>query len=132
MKIPEQPYDDNYWKIAAWKAAVSLTVDIEQIFSNVGDHYISRNLIAISLDLSSFISLGFEERDYSLSVAWLRKARQLCTTIRTRLYLAKEMMVVNENTIEKLIEQSREVATLLSKSMQIIHDLRMNTKEQEL
>lgn len=132
MKISEQPYDDNYWKIAAWKAAVKLTVDIEHIFSNVSDHYLSRNLIAISLDLSSYISLGFEERDYSRSVSWLRKARQLCTTIRTRLYLAKEMMVVNENTIEKLIEQSREVATLLSKSMQTLNDLRMNTKKQEL
>ena len=128
MNDLEQPYDDNYWKIKAWKAAVRLTVDINKIFSNFSEHYISRDLMDISLDLSSHISLGFEERSYSRSVYWLRKAKQLCTTIRTRLYLAKEMMVVNKNTVEKLIEQAREVATLLSKSMEITKEIKRNSK----
>jgi len=120
MNDIEQPYDDNYWKIEAWKAAVRLTVDIDKIFSNFNEHYVSRDLMRITLNLSSHISLGFEERNHSRSIYWLRKAKLLCTTIRSRLYLAKEMMVVNKNTIEKLIEQTREVATLLSKSMEII------------
>lgn len=124
MNDIEQPYDDNYWKIEAWKAAVRLTVDIDKIFSNFSEHYISRDLMDISLDLSSHISLGFEERSYSRSVYWLRKAKQLCTTIRSRLYVAKELMIANENTIEKLIEQAREVATLLSKSMEITKSIK--------
>ncbi|MCF8334860.1 MAG: four helix bundle protein [Bacteroidales bacterium] len=123
MNDLEQPYDDNYWVIEAWKAAVRLTVDIDKIFSNFTDHYISRDLMTITLDLSSHISHGFEERNPTRSIGWLRKAKQLCTTIRTRLYLAREMMVVNKNTIEKLIEQAREVATLLSKSMEITKDI---------
>jgi|GEM_PF-1255585 hypothetical protein len=130
MNTTAQPYDDNYWKIAAWKAAIRLTVDIEQVFSTFSDHIISRDLIKISLNLSSHISLGFEERNHGRSVWWLRKARQLCTTIRSRLYLAKEMMVVNKDTIEKLIEQAREVATLLSKSIEVMQELKSNTKNQ--
>ena len=126
----EQPYDDNYWKIKAWKAAVRLTVDIDNIFSNFSEHYLSRDLMDITLKLSSHISLCFEERSYTRSVYWLRKAKQLCTTIRTRLYLAKEMMVVNKNTVEKLIEQAREVATLLSKSIEVMQELKSNTKNQ--
>lgn len=123
-----QPYDDNYWKIEAWKAAVCLTVDIDKIFSNFSEHYISRDLMDITLDLSSHISLGFEEHSYARSVYWLRKARQLCTTIRSRLYVAKELMIANENTIEKLIEQAREVATLLSKSMEITREIKLDSK----
>ena len=130
MNDIQQPYDDNYWKIEAWKAAIRLTVDIEQVFSTFSDHIISRDLIKISLNLSSHISLGFEERNHGRSVWWLRKARQLCTTIRSRLYLAKEMMVVNNDTIEKLIEQAREVATLLSKSIEVMQELKSNTKNQ--
>ena len=130
MNDLEQSYDDNYWKIEAWKAAVRLTVDIDNIFSNFSEHYLSRDLMDITMDLSSHISLGFEERSYTRSVYWLRKAKQLCTTIRTRLYLAKEMMVVNKNTVEKLIEQAREVATLLSKSIEVMQELKSNTKNQ--
>ena len=124
MNDLEQPYDDNYWKIEAWKAAVRLTVDINKIFSNFSEHYISRDLLDITLNLSSHISLGFEEHSYARSVFWLRKARQLCTTIRSRLYVAKELMIANENTIEKLIEQAREVATLLSKSMEMTKNIK--------
>ena len=124
MNDIEQPYDNNYWKIEAWKAAVRLTVDIDKIFSNFSEHYISRDLMDITLNLSSHISLGFEEPSYARSVFWLRKARQLCTTIRSRLYVAKELMIANENTIEKLIEQAREVATLISKSMKMTKNIK--------
>lgn len=132
MNDIQQPYDDNYWKIEAWKAAVRLTVDIDKIFSNFTEHYISRDLMDITLDLSSQISLGFEERNYTRSVYWLRKAKQLCTTIRTRLYLAQEMMVVNKNTVEKLIEQAREVATLLSKSIEMINSIKHKKNTQKI
>ncbi|MDZ7777507.1 MAG: hypothetical protein U5L09_18805 [Bacteroidales bacterium] len=71
MNTTAQPYDDNYWKIAAWKSAIRLTVDIEQVFSTFSDHIISRDLIKISLNLSSHISLGFEERNHGRSVWWL-------------------------------------------------------------
>lgn len=127
MKDYKQPLDDNYWKIEAWKTAVSLAVDIEKIFSNFTEHYISRDLQGLALDLSSHISLGFEEQNHLRSVYWLRKAKQLCTTIRTRLYLSGEMMVVNENTIERLIEKVRKVSTLLSKSMEIANDIKLNS-----
>lgn len=114
-------FDDNYWAIRAWRSSIDLSVEMEKVFSNFKTHHLLDDMLKIGLEISSQIAIAFEERKPSESARFLENAKHACTKLRTRLYLAKEMMVMNQNIASKLIELTHEVATLLSKALETIH-----------
>lgn len=121
--------DENYWKISAWQAAIALTVEMEHTFKHHNPHFITQDTLLLATELSSQISLGFEEQSPNKSLVWLHRAKQVCTRIRTRLYLAKEMVVLNQKIVTHLIEKTREVATLLTKAIhQATHSMHKKPK----
>lgn len=113
-------FDNNYWEIKAWRASIALSMEMDKIFSNLSGHHLLDDMLKIGLEISSQIAISFEEREHQLAVKYLGKAKRSCTNLRTRLYLAKEMLLINQNLAMKLIERTREVATLIAKALEII------------
>ncbi len=114
-------FDENYWAIRAWRSSISLSVEMEKVFINLTQHHLFDDMLKTGLEISSQIAIAFEERKHQKSIGFLVKAKHACTRLRTRLYLAKEMLILNQNMAVKLIEKTREVATMLSKALETIH-----------
>ena len=109
--------------ISAWQKARELTVQVYSSFVNSRDFGFKDQIQRASVSIMNNIAEGFERQTDKEFHQSLYIAKGSCAEVRSMLYLASELKMVETNSLERLTEMTIETSKILSG---LIKSLRAN------
>lgn len=101
-----------------WKDSMELTKKIYMLFSNCKDYSFRDQLQRSSVSIPSNIAEGFERQSNKEFIHFLFIAKASCGELRTQLYLAESLNIIQKTDAEELLEYSRKVSAKINKLIQ--------------
>ncbi len=102
----------SFEDLEVWKRACQLAVAIYEALRDCKDFGIRDQMQRAGVSIASNIAEGSERggKDFS---RFLRIAQGSCAELRTQVYIAKKIGVVNDNDFPRLINELKEIAKML-------------------
>lgn len=121
---------EKFEDLTAWQKSRDLTRDIYEVTRQEAfarDCALREQMQGIAVSIMSCIAAGFESGGKGEYQHYLSDAKALCADIRSLLYVAKDLGYLDEDTFNKLMKQSSEVARILGGLRPSVQRIR-NTK----
>lgn len=105
---------NTFEEIIAWQKAKELSIMIYKTFSSSRDFGFKDQIQRASVSVMNNIAEGFERRSDNEFRQSLYVAKGSCAEVRSMLYLANELSMINEIQFEEIQQLSRETCRILS------------------
>ena len=105
---------DRFEDIVAWKKSVDFSVFIYKLFDNIKDYGFKNQIERAVISISNNIAEGFERKTNNEFKMFLYISKGSCGEVRSMLYIAKELKMINEEQFNKSLTQSLEISKMLS------------------
>jgi len=107
-----------------WQEGVKLAVDIYQLFRNSKEFSIKDQVIRSSISIPSNIAEGFERQSDKEFVKFLYYAKGSSGELRTQLYIANQLLLIDEATCKEVITRCRRISGMIQNLITTIkHDI---------
>jgi len=93
-----------------WKFSTELCIDVYQVFKNCKDFGLKDQIQRASVSISSNIAEGFERGSNKEFIHFLYYAKGSCSELRTQIYIASRIGVLDEEISKKLIARINEIS----------------------
>ena len=107
--------------INIWNRSCDLAIQTHQTFNTCNDTGFRDLVTRASLAVASNIAEGYDRSSRRRCRQFLRDAKGSCTELRTQLYIAAELGVINNERSIDLIAESLKISTMLQ---DLIHKYR--------
>ncbi len=101
--------------LVVWKEAMILTVNLMKELTCWKNFGLKTQLERSSISIPSNIAEGYERKSNKEFIQFLCIARGSCSELRSQLYICQELELTDKLTVQKLLENSREISAMLSK-----------------
>ncbi len=104
---------EKFEDLIVWKESMRLAVDIYKRLKGNKDFGLRDQMQRASVSIPSNISEGFDRDSNKEYIHFLFIARGSCAELRTQLYLAKELEIIEKSQVEILIEKTKKISAML-------------------
>ena len=105
---------ERFEDIIAWQKARELAVIIYRLFETSKDFGFKDQIQRASVSVMNNIAEGFERKTNKEFKQFLFIAKGSCGEVRSMLYLAKDIKMINDANFNELHQQSEEISKILS------------------
>jgi four helix bundle protein len=96
-----------------WKEAMRMTCDVYKLLSNCRDFGLRDQAQRAAVSVPSNIAEGFERQSNKEFIQYLYIAKGSCSELRTQLYLAVELKIIDKESGLKAIRLSQKVSAMI-------------------
>ena len=104
--------------LKVWQEGLELSIEIYKIFKENKDFSFRDQVQRSSVSIPSNIAEGYERQTNKEFIQFLYIAKGSCGELRTQLYIAKKLQMINKTTSEILIEKTKKISAMLYKLIQ--------------
>ena len=104
---------DAFEKLDVWRRSCRLSVDIYGALSGCRDYGIRDQITRSALSVPSNIAEGYERDSGNEYMRFLRIAKGSCGELRTQLYIAREIGVLEAQQARGFISEAMEISKML-------------------
>jgi len=105
---------NKFEDIAAWQKAKQMTIELYGLFQDNRDYSFRDQIQRASVSVMNNIAEGFERSGDKEFKKFLYIAKGSAAEVRSMLYLARELSYINEENYLKLLNNSIEIAKIIS------------------
>ncbi|MCW3786555.1 four helix bundle protein [Plebeiibacterium sediminum] len=105
---------NRFEDIIAWQKAKELTVTIYIKLKTCKDYSLKDQIQRASVSIMNNVAEGFERKSNKEFIYFLYVAKGSCAEVRSMLYLALELNILEEDETNELISLSIEISRMLS------------------
>ena len=99
--------------LIVWQEGVKLSCDIYRAFSNSREYAIKDQIIRNSISIPSNVAEGFERQSDKEFVRFLYYAKGSSGELRTQLYIANQLCLIDETVCKEAIVRSRRISGMI-------------------
>ncbi|MCQ2308535.1 MAG: four helix bundle protein [Bacteroidales bacterium] len=99
--------------IIAWQKAILLGKNVYDAFKNSKDYGFTNQIQRAAVSVSNNIAEGFERKSNNEFKQFLYISKGSCGEVRSMIYLAKEIGLINEEKSEEIVNQTEEITKML-------------------
>ncbi len=105
---------ERFEDILAWQRARGLAEKIYKQFASCKDYGFKDQIQRAVVSIMNNIAEGFERKSNLEFKQFLYIAKGSCGEVRSMLYLAKDVLMLNENTFSGLLAETEVISKMLS------------------
>ena len=106
---------NKFEDLNVWKESMNLTVELFETIKNWKDFGFRDQIRRSAVSIPSNIAEGFERKSNKEFIQFLYIAKASCGELRTQLYLAIKINLIEKKRGEEFIEWSRKISSMLFK-----------------
>jgi len=110
---------NRFEDLEVWKEGMQLAMRVYQSMENSRDFGLRDQMRRAAVSVPSNIAEGYERGSNKEFVQFLNYSRGSSGELRTQVYLASKLGVIDPQTTSELIEKSRKVSAMLHKYVQV-------------
>ncbi len=103
----------SFEDLEVWQRGCRLSVDIFRVFENCRKYSLKDQIERAGLSIPSNIAEGFERGSTKDFAHFLNFSKGSCAELRTQLYIARKLTVLDRNDFERLVSETKEVSAML-------------------
>ena len=103
----------SFEDLEVWQRGCRLSVDIFRVFENCRKYSLKDQIERAGLSIPSNIAEGSERGSTKDFAHFLNFSKGSCAELRTQLYIARKLTVLDRNDFEKLVSETNEVSAML-------------------
>ena len=107
--MPYQSFED----LQVWKRSTRLSVDLTNYLSDCNDYAFKNQLLRSAISIPSNIAEGAERQSEKEFRYFLNVAKGSAAELRTQIYIGMETTVLEEKMSKKMIEELKELSSML-------------------
>jgi len=96
-----------------WKESMRLVIDIYKSLKKCNDFGLKNQIQCSAVSIPSNISEGYERSSNKEYIQFLHIAKGSCGELRTQLYIAKEIGVLEKEKVNKFIQTTKKLSAML-------------------
>lgn len=100
--------------LVVWKESMWLVSEIYKALKNCRDFGFRDQIQRSAVSIPSNIAEGFDRQSNKEFIQYLHIAKGSCSEVRTQLYLAQNLELLSNKSVELLVEKSRQISAMLS------------------
>ncbi|EIK54265.1 hypothetical protein YO5_04022 [Stutzerimonas stutzeri TS44] len=112
----------NFENLDVWKRSARLSVNVYRQLSASRERGFKDQITRSALSIPSNIAEGMSREGMKEKVHFLLIAKGSCAELRTQLYIGREVGFVTEAFAKPSIQETREIAAMLSSLIQTIRN----------
>ena len=89
---------NSFEKLAVWQRSCRLSVDLYNVLKNCKDYGLKDQMTRAAVSIPSNIAEGYERRSTTEYLQFLAIAKGSSGELRTQLYIAAELAIIDRNT----------------------------------
>lgn len=101
-----------------WKEGMKLTCEVYNHMKTCKDYGLRDQMQRASLSIPSNIAEGFERHSNKEFIQYLYISKSSCAELRTQLYLAMEVGLMDKTIGAELVERTRKISAMIYKLIQ--------------
>ena len=101
-----------------WKEGMRLARDIYQQLEDLKDFGLKNQMQRAAVSIPSNIAEGFERHTNKEFIQYLFIAKGSCAELRTQIYLAIDLKIIEKEIGEKLLDRSLKISSMLYRLIQ--------------
>ncbi|MEN8226413.1 MAG: four helix bundle protein [Bacteroidota bacterium] len=109
---------EKFEDLEVWKISMNLSVLIYRVFKNCRDFGLKDQVQRASVSIPSNIAEGFDRKSNKEYIYFLYIAKGSCSELRTQIYLAREVGIIEKKKAEEFIETTRKVSAMIYRLIQ--------------
>lgn len=106
---------EQFEDLVVWREGLQMAIDIYKSLANCNDFGLRDQMRRSSVSVPSNIAEGFERNSNKEFIRFLRISKGSSGELRTQIYLAIEVGVLDQETGDRLLEKSRHISKMLQK-----------------
>jgi len=99
--------------LEVWKLSMSLTINVYRYFSECKDFGFKQQIQRASVSIPSNIAEGFSRKTNKEFCQFLYIAKGSCAEVRTQIYLAKELLYIDNDVFTKCLSETDHISKML-------------------
>lgn len=99
--------------LTAWQEGLELSIEIYKSFKENKDFGFRDQIQRAAVSIPSNIAEGYERQTNKEFIQFLFIAKGSCGELRTQLYIANSMQMLDKNISEKLIDKTKKISAML-------------------
>lgn len=111
----EEKRYQSFEDLTVWKEGMRLCVDVYALLKECRDYGFRDQIQRSSVSIPSNIAEGFERQTDKEFVQYLFIAKGSCAELRTQLYLASELKIIEKQQGLELIDRTKKLSSMLQK-----------------
>ena len=104
---------EKFEDLMVWQEAMLLAENIYKSFSTCKDFGFKDQIQRASVSVPSNIAEGFDRQTNKEFIQFLYISKGSASEVRTQLYLAKRLNLLDNNNADKLLEMTRKISAML-------------------
>ncbi len=101
--------------LIVWQEGLELSIEIYKKLKENRDFGFKDQIQRSAVSIPSNISEGYERQTNKEFIQFLFIAKGSCGELRTQLYIARELQMIDDNTSEILIDKTKKISAMLYK-----------------
>ncbi len=106
---------ERFEDLEVWKEGVRLAVALYKQLATCKDFGLRDQLQRSAVSIPSNIAEGYERSSNKEFIQFLHIAKGSCSELRTQLYIAREVGVIEHKRVTEFLEQTRKISAMLYK-----------------
>ena len=99
--------------LEVWKLSMNLTIDVYRYFKECKDFGFKQQIQRASVSIPSNIAEGFARKTNKEFCQFLYIAKGSCAEVRTQIYLAKELIYIDNDAFTKSLNDTDQISKML-------------------
>jgi len=111
----EEKRYQTFEDLVVWKEGMRLCVDVYALLKDCRDYSFKDQIQRSAVSVPSNIAEGFERQTDKEFVQFLYIAKGSCAELRTQLYLASELKIIEKQHVVELTSRAKKLSSMLQK-----------------
>jgi four helix bundle protein len=104
---------EKFEDLLVWQEAMNLAESVYNEFATIKDYGLKDQIQRASVSVPSNIAEGYDRQSNKEFIQFLFISKGSNSEVRTQLYLAKRLKLIEDGKADKIIEQTRKISAML-------------------
>jgi len=118
----------SFEDLEVWKRGCRIAVKIYEILKDCRDYGLKDQMTRSAVSIPSNISEGAERDSVAEYIRFLHIAKGSAAELRTQVYIAQQIAVINQNTKNQLVEDLKIISSMLQALIKSLKSKTLNPK----
>jgi|TARA_B110000211_G_C13729712_1_gene399717 four helix bundle protein len=110
---------EKFEDLVVWQEGFKLSVSLYKVLKNCKDWGLKDQIQRSAVSIPSNISEGFDRKGNKEFIQFLFIAKASCSELRTQLYIANEVGIIEKELASEFIESSKKISAMLYKLIKV-------------
>ncbi|AWW00012.1 four helix bundle protein [Arcticibacterium luteifluviistationis] len=104
---------EKFEDLKVWQSGLSMSIEIYKTLANCRDYGLKDQMCRSAVSIPSNIAEGFEKEYNKEFIRFLRISKGSAGELRTQIYVAQGIGIIDNTLAEKLLDQCRHISSML-------------------